>query len=57
MELRRELMYIKETENGAIFPYSLENIRLENPNTSFPADLELIMEILNRIPKLIVIWN
>lgn len=37
-------MYIKETENGTIFPYSLENIRLENPNTSFPADLELVME-------------
>lgn len=37
-------MYIKELVNGTIFPYILDNIRQENPNTSFPVNLELIME-------------
>lgn len=40
-------MYVKETEHGLVFPYVLENIRTENPNTSFPANLELVMETYN----------
>ena len=37
-------MYIKVSEDKTEFPYVLENIRTENPNTSFPFDLERIME-------------